>query len=680
MRPFPRPPRATPLWTLALLALLFWGSFNLLQYHAWFGATHDNHARPGGAFQERLPDTDPFPSVYLDSDSLYWLHLATGLLEKGSWRPRQTDWDNVPLGRPHHWSSPLIWLMTGTARLAAFFSDRPATERLDITSPWINPALFVLLLCAFAWLLGRRTDPWTAGLLVLALATLPPVLRSFSVLHIDHHGLVLIPALGMTLCLLLGLTDPASPPRRGWFIASGLLGGIGLWLQASHQLILIAGTLGGLLLWTVCSAPFFPAAKKYLESNLLDPPLWRAWAITGTMTSLVAYAVEYAPAHLGLHLEVNHPLYALVWWGGTESILAIALARRQQRWTPARLAVIALGVLPAMATFLLMRGESHRCFLVASPFLQRIHEHIKEFQPLLSTPHGKNPILLVLLFHSLPFLALLGAGLWASRSLPTRHRMALHLALFPLLPSLLLCLLHTRFSSLLAASLWNMAAALGLSLPQVARPALRRTSTALLAAGCLLGLGIALAPLLNSRLPFMPVDRWVHQVLQRDVARELATLPDFAGSRVLCDYNLAPSLQAFARVQTTGGLYWENIDGLQAATDFFAATRDEEARQLLAKRGIRWVVFENRPGSASTWHYYRTGNTSPTGARSTLAHRLAMPGLAPAWLERIPPDPIPLASQASFQVYRVADESPRPVASGELNGPSGESRPAGSSR
>ena len=653
MRPFLRLPRATPLWTLALLALLFWSSFNLLQHHAWFGATRDNEARPGGSFQERLPQAAPFPSVYLDSDSFYWLHLATGLLEEGSWRPRQTDWDNVPLGRPNHWSSPLVWLMAGTARLVAFFSDRPATEWLDITAPWINPALFGLLLGALAWLLGRRTDPWTAGLLVLALATLPPVLRSFSVLHIDHHGIVLLPALGMTLCLLLGVTDPASPPRRGWFIAAGILGGIGLWLQASHQLILIVGTLGGLLLWGFFSPPPARSGPRSPDPGLLHPSLWRAWSIAGAGISLAAYFLEYAPAHLGMHLEVNHPLYALCWWGGTESILAIALSRRERSWPLSRQMVIALGALPVAATLCLLLLGPEQWFQVSSPFLLRIHGQIKEFQPLLATPRGWNPLLLLLLFQCLPLLALLGIGLWASRALPSRPRMALHLALFPLVPAFVLCLRHTRYTSLLAAALWGMAAAVAFALPPAGRSSLRRITAALLAIGCVGGLALALTPLRNSQLPFMPVDRWVPQMLQRDIARELSTLPDFAGSRVLCDYNLAPFLQMFARNQTTGGLYWENLDGLQAAAAILAPPPEPEALRRIRERGIQWIVFETKPGADRNWLYLQYGPAPQPRPADTLAHRLAAPGLAPRWLEPVPAEDTPLATQAGYRIFRV---------------------------
>jgi hypothetical protein len=657
-------PCSAPRWGLTLFALLFWGAFNQLQHRAWFAISCHSEARPNGEFEDRAPDAKPLPAVYLDNDSLYWLHNATELLEGGSWRPHHTDWDNVPWGRPNHWSSPLIWAMAGTTRVASLFTNRPAVELLPVVSPWINPVLFALFLGATAILLGRRFSPWIAGLLVLSLATLPPIMRSFTVLHIDHHGLVDIPALWMSLFLLFGVVGrsesrdvaaiASKQTHRGWFLAAGILGGVGLWLQASHQLILIAGTLSSLLLWSLFSRPPLSISKGARTDDLLNPGPWRAWAGAGALVSLVAYALEYAPAHLGMQLEVNHPLYALSWWGGTEAVLAIARSRRQRKWTPLRLAIIAGGVLPVVITILLMRYGPEQWFAVSSPFLQRIHEQIREFQPLLSTLRGVNPLLLFLLFNSLPLIALLGMGLWGSRTLPARERMGLHLALFTLLPALVLCLRHARYSSLLAATLWGMAVAvfLALSHPPLGRK-WHRLPPALLASGCAMSLLFTLSPLFNARLPFMPVDRWVPQMLHRDIARELATLPDFPKSRVLCSYTIAPNLQAFSGAQTTGGLYWENIEGLRAATEFFSATNEAEARRILQERDIRWIVLEAKPGAEKTWIYYQYGNTRQSSIRETMAFRLTAPGRAPDWLERIPHGKLPLATKASFQIYRV---------------------------
>jgi hypothetical protein len=637
--------RSAPLWGLTLLAILFWGTFNLLQHRAWYSSTRGNEAGLGGDFVERATDSPPLPDIYLDTDSLYWLHHATRLLDGGPWRTRHIDWDNAPLGRSNHWNSALVWIMAGTARVSALITNRPAAEMLPLTAPWINPMLFVLLLGAAASVLRRRLAPWPAGLLVFSLATLPPVMWSFGVLHIDHHGLIDIPAVGMPLSLLFGITA-ATSARRRWFLAAGILGGLGLWFQASHQLILIAAALAALLLWSV----FRPG----LDDDLPAASLWRLWAGAGALVSLAAYLLEYAPAHLGMQLAVNHPLYALSWYGGTEAILALARARRFRQWTPSRLAVMTAGLLPGVATLLLMRHGPESWFPVASPFLLRIHEQIREFQPLLKTVRGVNPLLLFPLFNTLPLLALLGIGLGCSKNMPSRERLALHVALAGLLPAFALSLRHTRYSGLLATALWIAAVAVFMARPHgLSGRRIRRLPPVLLALGGAAGLALALSPLLDTRHPFMPVVRWVPQMIQRDIARELARLPGFAGRAVLCDYNIAPHLQAFAGARTTGGLYWENLDGLHAAAECFAAARDDDARRLLSERDIRWIVVEAKPNAAAAWLYYLHANQHRLNPQATLAARLASDRPPPRWLQRVPPDDTPLAAKARYRVFRV---------------------------
>lgn len=652
-----------PLWGLTLLSLSFWGGYNAIQGRAWYPNAVRSEAQADGSFADLASRAAPLPPVFLDNDSLYWLRLATDRLSGGPWRPRRIAADNVPLGRPNHWSSPWVWLMAGTARLAALFTGRPAAQLLDVTAPWINPGLFALLLVAVATLLGRRLPPWTAGWLVLSLATLPPVMRSFSVLHVDHHGLIDIPAVLMVLCLLLGLSDPApdgaarpagsATPARGWFLAAGIWGGLGLWFQASHQLILIAGVLGAFLSWSLFARPASSAADRSKTPEPLDPAAWRIWAVSGALVSLAAYFLEYAPGHLGLRLEVNHPLYALCWWGGTEAALAFAAWRRTGRWRRSGLAIMAAGCLPALAVLGLMETAPERWFTVATPFLQRIHSQIGEFKPLLATARGANPLILLILFNSLPLLALYGLGLALGKTVSARNKLPLVVAWGGLLPPLALCLRHNRYSSLLGTALWCAAAAAFLVLPRAAPSRKRLWTSAVLAAGAAASLWFVLSPLRDSRRPFMPVERWAAQMVQRDVAREIAALPDFPGSRALCGYNVAPPLEAFAQAQTTGGLYWENLDGLRATADFFVATDDAEAVRMLRERGIRWIVLEDAPNAASGWLYYRYGAASPANPRATLAARLAADDRIPAWLERIPADRLPLATRARYRVFRV---------------------------
>src|SRR5512133_3588971 len=94
--------------------------------------------------------------------------------------------------------------------------------------------------------------------------------------------------------------DPRSARRAA--IASALCGAIGMWISAASVLpaIAITGVSGlAMTVWrgnsaTRCGARF-------------DPATWRLWGRVGAAASAIFYLLEYAPAHLGIRLEVNHP-------------------------------------------------------------------------------------------------------------------------------------------------------------------------------------------------------------------------------------------------------------------------------------------------------------------------------------------------------------------------------------
>lgn len=650
--------RAAPVWGILLLAAGLWLSSAAIRQARWFDAARHMQAMPDGTVTS-IPDGEaPRPHVFLDGDAFYWLHHAASLLDDSVLRVRHTHWDNIPAGRPVHWSSPLPWTMALLAKTVSAVTGRPATDGLALTAVWINPVLFTLLLVTVGFLLARRLNPWAAGLLLLALLCLPALRKDFLVTRIDHHGLVDLPALGMTLLLLMGgagwtalHSSPGGLPvfrnARRWFIAAGIAGGCGLWFQASHQLILVAGSLASLLI-LVCFASRPSSFDSDPPAVRFDPRLWRIWALAGAGTSLAAWLLEYAPFHLGWRLEVNHPLYALAWWGSTETVLAIGRIRRDGHWNPARLAVIAAGLLPALAAFALMRLAPGHAFVLGSPLLQRIHAQIGEFTPMLALFQGADRLDLLYLFGFLPLLAIGAVTLAFSRRIPPSARALLWTALPALALAALLCLRHVRYAGLLSITLWNTAVALFLVLPAVPLRAIwHRLARGLLVAGCAIGLvgGIravlAPAPELNSA------------IIYRDVALELAEYPGFAGSRVLCGFSEAPSLHAFAGVRSTGGLYWENLAGLRAATIAFSESSDERILELLRDRGIGWIVLDGRPQSVASWTFNRLGAVPDAEVRHSFAFRLAARSRVPAWLELVPFANLPLASRASFLVYRM---------------------------
>ena len=103
-------------------------------------------------------------------------------------------------------------------------------------------------------------------------------------------------------------------------------------LDAEGDIDAIAGAAGIVVaLWLGASA--------VRDGARFEPDVWRLWGRVGAALSLVFYLIEYTPSHLAMRLEVNHPFYALAWWGGAEIVGAAgAWALDRSRFERRRLA------------------------------------------------------------------------------------------------------------------------------------------------------------------------------------------------------------------------------------------------------------------------------------------------------------------------------------------------------
>jgi hypothetical protein len=192
--------------------------------------------------------------------------------------------------------------------------------------------------------------------------------------------------------------------------------------------------------------------------------------------------------------------------------------------------------------------------------------------------------------------------------------------------------------------------------------AARRAAVPLLALLLLAGSGFAWYVSWHTYSPFVGTDRfgpgWVRKMGYRDLARELrARLPQEPGP-VLTGADLAPTLHYFGDFAVTSGLYWENRDGLRATAEFFAAHDDEQARAILERRGIRYVIFWAGPPAVARWHRLRYGHADPESVRQTLGHRLAVSEQVPDWLQEITEEFPRTAEAFRVKVYRVVTENP----------------------
>jgi len=124
-------------------------------------------------------------------------------------------------------------------------------------------------------------------------------------------------------------------------------------------------------------------------------------------------------------------------------------------------------------------------------------------------------------------------------------------------------------------------------------------------------------------------------ILQRQFAEKLGAMDPGRTFRVMGGPHMAARLHYYGGIPNVASYYWENLDGLKAASDFFGGADDEEALRIVRARGITHVVLPYSAPLVGMFHYVKTGKPSEEGARASLGGRLLeRPETLPAWLRR----------------------------------------------
>jgi len=602
------------------------------------------------------PDTIPGfaePRFFLDNDAYAWLDLTRELAASGGWRIRHTFMDNAPDGRPMHWSHVPIWSLRALAGAIGVATGRPFVRAVELAGVGLMP-LFQFALLAFAFIAGSRRLGWVpAALGVAVFLALPSLADAFHPLMPDHHGLQLAAVLLSFISLQFGgmgwvrtalpssspdglppfrmLSLPTPRQARRAFIASGLFGGMALWLGATVWFVALA--VIGVSAAAASPLLFRPDTKPGLCA--VRSGLWRLWAWTGTAVAAAAWLLEYAPNHFAMRLEVNHPLHWLAWLGLAEGLRFAALARGRRRldWVMGGLGVAALTALPLAIAFGPDAWHS-----LHDPLLQRLHARfIHEFQPglpdLLDHPlrfgFGRAGILplIVLVF---AFRRPVRRGSIAPEEAVARSSLVFALLFF------LLTLVQLRWgfyfvgalawTSVLALSRWS-----GLPRP---RWLLRIAVVVLLLNLAGADLARLRADRLAARAETVPAD-WIRATLNKRAALRLGLAAGTNKWRMVGWATDAPMLHYFSGIQPVASYYWENVDGWQAEAAFMAdGPAGMQARAVARERGLTHA--RARPSDALPTVYVNllTDATRLDAIRHSIAGRLAHPdqGPLPAWI------------------------------------------------
>lgn len=527
------------------------------------------------------------------TDGYHWILQTEAVLAGQGFRVRTTDVDNAPAGREVHWSSlPRWWLATLASARAALRPGLTAPQALEQVAAGSGPLALALLLCALTPVVAGGLGGAAAAVFALAWVSLFPLYEMFVAGVVDHHGLAAMAgSLGLLLLVAGGggavrvgvaVGEATSPPpderaARRWFAAAAVAGGVGLWVSAVTTLPVVLGTALGVLL-----AERLPSRGE--GGVRWVPGLWRLWGGVGCATSLAAYALEYAPGHLGWRLEVNHPVYALAWLG-----VGDLLARRGRRVAAEAVPGLLLALSPAVA--LLIGGSG--VFRPADPLLASLHATgIREFKGLVAHLGGASPAQILWSVTLLPLVVpALGVSSWRALGTGAAPR-RLAVVVAPAAAALALALWQVRW---LPTAVAVMTALLVTIVALGSSGAPSRTRLRLLFRTALLVLLLAPFPLATALIPWRhgyPAGEDGAQMVARDLAHHLRGRVGAGGGAVV----LAPPMTTtwlayFGGFQGLGTLYWENLEGLRATREIASAPDEAGLLAGLTRHGVTYLVL-----------------------------------------------------------------------------------------
>ncbi|PTY08470.1 hypothetical protein DB347_02490 [Opitutaceae bacterium EW11] len=617
----------------------------------------------GGVRQLVVPDRNP--------ESLQWIAQTQQMFSRGEWRVRHTDADNAPEGREVRNASPYRWWLGTVAWCDHAISGRPLGQSVEHAALFADSLLRVLFFLGTVAFVARYFGAAAASLVSIAWVGLFPFSTAFLPGLPDSFGFSQGVALWSVLLLVTGMNvaprskgaapvpfQPERPPagERRWFVLAGVAGGWGLWMSVRIEMPIVIGlSLGGLAA-AFAGRPARAATKGSAvpTSTQIGRP-WLAWGLAGAGTTLLAWILDYAPAHLELsRLETVHPLYAVSWVGlawltaQLESWIRTGIRPHGVR----RWATLACASCLAASLPLMMFGSGKAGFVAPTTLASRLS--LLPDSPLADSVidwlsrDGLSAAWVVTLLPAL--LAVLSGWIVLRQETTAERRAALLVALAPALVFLPFACLRLRD--------WNGFDAMLVPLLAVAAPGAIALSSRSTKAGwfaaafaCLLpGIFLLLpAPRRGEEETLTEAD--VEALVERDFAQWLANRMGKPGAVVLASPTLTSSLSYFGGVRGLTTPYWENQDGFRAAMRIGAATLPDEAQALARRRSLTHIVLASWSPELSDMA--RVGSN---GNEHTLIRQLE-DWMPPRWLRPVVYD-LPKISGfegQSLAVFEVVD-------------------------
>jgi len=561
----------------------------------------------------------------LGTDGYHWMMQAEEMVGgQNGLRVRHVDYDGPPGGRDVHWSGSLHWLIAALAWVDHVINGVPMNEALQREMPWANTFVLLLLILILPAAVWRRLGPVAAALLALGFVLAYPYYEFSFIGYFDHHGL----AASCDLLMILFLVGSGAgclrdetvrverltpveralwqwlPDRRQakrWVIASAIAGGVGLWVSAASVVPCLLGIGAGALLGEEL------LARDTQEKSCwrLDPTLWRVWGTAGACTSLVFYGLEYMPAHFTWRLEVNHPLYALAWFGAGDILCRLGLLMRGRSADRTQVAmgqhvgwllldVMMLAAIPAAILIFQEKVFS----LLPGTFLMFLHkDYILEFRTFLGQMKFLSWLQIVGGISAIPLTVVPALRLLFDSDLQRPWKAILLVALLPGLVVLGLALWMIRWLGICCA-VWSAGLAAVALITSAPGSAFRWTILRKITAAAFLFIVLVPFPVFTClqwyysphfATPVSNLDQV--QAVTRDVSQRLRLRLGVEQGNIVSGPTTTTWMMYFGGFRGVGTLYWENVQGLWI-TDMINSTPSmEQAHEFIKENHVTHLVI-----------------------------------------------------------------------------------------
>lgn len=578
----------------------------------------------------------------------------------------RTEQANTPLGHPIHLPSLYPWVLGATASFHQHLGGGSIGRCVETAALRLNPNLLLIGLCLASIFTAYRFGRSPGALLSVAMAMIFPFAAGFA--PNAPHPLSL-----HTLCMLFSLLTlfagtiaspkvaanptnhqngrPVAPQAS--YIASGILAGLGLWLDVSSTLPFVGGLFAaGLLL-------------SFSSRDSSQPTLpWRSWGVAGAGVVLLGYFVDFFPERGDEALRYAHPLYALAWVGAAEILEQCSTVNSgAKKWNPKRwvlcgIASVALLQLPV--SILLSKTA---LYLPDNPDALKLEPLSAIAAPNLAGWLTRDGFSLTALATLLPLLLVPFATFILFKSSSMIHRFAIGLALGPVLPCLWLGSKQLSYWGHLDVALLALVVALVTALFQQSK--LRWAWAAAIV------FVLSLTPSLTQLLRSTPAGASLsapefESYVERDLAHWLSQ-HSVKTPAVLAPPRVTSGLSFYGGFAGLGTFDRDNQAGTAAAIRIVSASSLEEAATLVEARKLTHIIIPFWDPYLNTYLQLGLGKEAGKERLETSFLSVLQRWEVPLWLRAIPYRlPPGQGVDGPIIIFEVVDEQAPAVADARL--------------